>query len=79
LPPGTDGRSLCSIEVRTSSQGNRSALRGAFFNEVLASLRVSPICAITAFVHYAKDNFCFERVISGWRRALTVLDLRLKK
>jgi hypothetical protein len=28
---------------------------------------------------YAKDNFCFERVISGWRRALTVLDLRLKK
>jgi hypothetical protein len=28
---------------------------------------------------YAKDNFCFERVISGWRGALTVLDLRLKK
>jgi len=27
----------------------------------------------------AKDNFCFERVISGWRGALTVLDLRLKK
>jgi hypothetical protein len=23
--------------------------------------------------------FCFERVISGWRGALTVLDLRLKK
>jgi hypothetical protein len=28
---------------------------------------------------YAKGNFCFERVISGWRGALTVLDLRLKK
>jgi hypothetical protein len=28
---------------------------------------------------YAIDNFCFERVISGWRGALTVLDLRLKK
>jgi hypothetical protein len=28
---------------------------------------------------YAKDNFCFERVIGGWRGALTVLDLRLKK
>jgi hypothetical protein len=27
----------------------------------------------------AKDNFSFERAISGWRRAITVLDLRLKK
>jgi len=28
---------------------------------------------------YAKDNFCFERVISGWRETVTVLDLRLKE
>jgi hypothetical protein len=28
---------------------------------------------------YAKGNFTFDRVICGWRRALTVLDLRLKR
>jgi hypothetical protein len=28
---------------------------------------------------YAKGNFTFDRVICGWARGLTVLDLRLKR
>ena len=28
---------------------------------------------------YAKGNFAFDRVVCGWRRGLTVLDLRLKR
>jgi hypothetical protein len=28
---------------------------------------------------YAKDNFTFERVIWGWRRGTSALDLRRKK
>ena len=28
---------------------------------------------------YAKDNFRFERVISGWRGGFSVLDLRHKR
>jgi hypothetical protein len=28
---------------------------------------------------YAKGNFTFDRVICGWGRGLTALDLRLKK
>jgi hypothetical protein len=28
---------------------------------------------------YAKGNFTFNRVICGWGRGLTVLDLRLKR
>jgi hypothetical protein len=28
---------------------------------------------------YAKGNFTFDRVICGWGRGLTVLDLRLKR
>jgi hypothetical protein len=33
----------------------------------------------TYYSPYAKGNFSFERVISHWRRGLSVLDLRLKK
>ena len=34
---------------------------------------------LTHYSPYAKGNFTFDRVICGWRRALTVLDLRLKR
>ena len=32
-----------------------------------------------AYSPYAKGNFTFDRVICGWRRGATVLDLRLKR
>jgi hypothetical protein len=28
---------------------------------------------------YAKGNFQFDRVVTGWRESFTVLDLRLKR
>ena len=31
------------------------------------------------YAPYAKGNFTFDRVICGWGRGLTVLDLRLKR
>jgi hypothetical protein len=33
----------------------------------------------TDYSPYAKDNFCFERVIRGWRRGVSVVDLRHKR
>ena len=51
-------------------------LNGELLASRSATLTLEKWCRYST---YAKDNFCFERVICGWRTAVTVLDLRLKK